>query len=208
MLAIVAAVVLGLALILDLANVGLGSTIDLVTFVIVGAAADGAAPGRRRLAPERPHRRLAHPPPFARLTQAFVSATTDATTACGISARLQRRALAAGRCATGEQRRGQAPRPSAHSPRSSRSGRTCVSSASTASPAGTARQVDRVHQPVVEPRPGRPPGGRPVQRVGGGGSVGRRAVAAVLTRARASAAISTTSSSSGHASATRISSVG
>ena len=35
MLAIVAAVVLGLALILDLANVGLGSTIDLLTFVIV-----------------------------------------------------------------------------------------------------------------------------------------------------------------------------
>jgi hypothetical protein len=35
MLAIVAAVVLGLALILDLANVGLGSTIDLFTFVIV-----------------------------------------------------------------------------------------------------------------------------------------------------------------------------
>jgi hypothetical protein len=35
MLAIVAAIVLGLALILDLANVGLGSTIDLFTFVIV-----------------------------------------------------------------------------------------------------------------------------------------------------------------------------
>ncbi|GAA1036256.1 hypothetical protein GCM10009557_46490 [Virgisporangium ochraceum] len=35
MLAIVAAAVLGLALILDLANVGLGSTIDLVTFIIV-----------------------------------------------------------------------------------------------------------------------------------------------------------------------------
>jgi hypothetical protein len=35
MLAIVAAVVLGLALILDLANVGLGSTIDLLTFVIL-----------------------------------------------------------------------------------------------------------------------------------------------------------------------------
>lgn len=36
MLAIVAAVVLGLALILDLANVNLGSTITLETFVIVG----------------------------------------------------------------------------------------------------------------------------------------------------------------------------
>jgi hypothetical protein len=35
MLALVAAAVLGLALILDLANVGLGSTIDLFTFVIV-----------------------------------------------------------------------------------------------------------------------------------------------------------------------------
>jgi hypothetical protein len=36
MLAIVAAVVFGLALILDLANVGLGSTITLETFVITG----------------------------------------------------------------------------------------------------------------------------------------------------------------------------
>lgn len=35
MLAIVAAVVLGIALIVDLANIGLGSTIDLLTFVIV-----------------------------------------------------------------------------------------------------------------------------------------------------------------------------
>lgn len=35
MLALVAAAVLGLALILDLANVGLGTTIDLFTFVIV-----------------------------------------------------------------------------------------------------------------------------------------------------------------------------
>jgi hypothetical protein len=35
MLALVAAAVLGLALILDLANVALGSTIDLFTFVIV-----------------------------------------------------------------------------------------------------------------------------------------------------------------------------
>jgi hypothetical protein len=35
MLAIVAAIVLGLALIIDLANVGLGTTIDLLTFVIV-----------------------------------------------------------------------------------------------------------------------------------------------------------------------------
>jgi hypothetical protein len=34
MLAIVAAIILGLALILDLANVGLGGTIDLFTFVI------------------------------------------------------------------------------------------------------------------------------------------------------------------------------
>jgi hypothetical protein len=36
MLAIVAAVVFGLALILDLANVGLGGNIDLLTFVIAG----------------------------------------------------------------------------------------------------------------------------------------------------------------------------
>jgi hypothetical protein len=35
MLAIIAAIVLGLALIIDLANVGLGGTIDLFTFVIV-----------------------------------------------------------------------------------------------------------------------------------------------------------------------------
>jgi hypothetical protein len=35
MLAIIAAIVLGLALIIDLANIGLGSTIDLLTFVIV-----------------------------------------------------------------------------------------------------------------------------------------------------------------------------
>lgn len=35
MLALVAAAVLGLALILDLANVGLGTTVDLLTFVIV-----------------------------------------------------------------------------------------------------------------------------------------------------------------------------
>ena len=35
MLAIVAAIVLGLALILDLANVGLGGNIELFTFVIV-----------------------------------------------------------------------------------------------------------------------------------------------------------------------------
>jgi len=34
MLAIVAAIILGLALILDLANVGLGGNIDLLTFVI------------------------------------------------------------------------------------------------------------------------------------------------------------------------------
>jgi hypothetical protein len=34
MLAIVAAVILGLALILDLANVGLGATVDLLTFII------------------------------------------------------------------------------------------------------------------------------------------------------------------------------
>jgi hypothetical protein len=35
MLALVAAAVLGLALILDLANVGLGTTVDLLTFVII-----------------------------------------------------------------------------------------------------------------------------------------------------------------------------
>jgi hypothetical protein len=35
MLALIAAIVLGLALIIDLANVGLGTTIDLLTFVIV-----------------------------------------------------------------------------------------------------------------------------------------------------------------------------
>ena len=148
MLAIVAAIVLGLALILDLANVGLGSTIDLLTFVIaalllialhLGGVGSGLVRPQLRLVPQ--------PPPPRRLTDTLRPVDPARLGDHGRPPRRRGRRRAS---STARWRRADVPRASsavvrpstvAHSPRSSRSGRTWDSSARTATSAGTARPV-------------------------------------------------------------------